>query len=120
MIKNFLLAAAGGAIGSAGRYLLSLLASQLLLRPEYATLTANIVGSFLIGLAGPGMKNEWMLFYTVGICGGFTTFSTFSSQTLRLLHSGQYAAGALYALASVAVSLGMVACGWYCRQKCFG
>lgn len=120
MIKNMLMIAAGGALGSMGRYGLSLLASHLLIRPEWATLTANACGSFLIGLFLPCVNSEWFLFYTVGLCGGFTTFSTFSSQSLRLLHDGQYFWGLLYMAGSVVLSLGMVAFGWYCRQRIGG
>lgn len=120
MIKNILLVAAGGALGSAGRYGLTLLASQLQLRAEWATFAANVLGSLLIGLFLCGPKSEYFLFYTVGICGGFTTFSTFSAQSLRLLHDGQYAWALLYIVGNIAVSLAMVALGWYCRQKIWG
>ena len=117
MIKNLLMIAAGGALGSMGRYGLSLLASQLLIRAEWATLSANALGSFLIGLFMACAKNEWLLFCTVGLCGGFTTFSTFSSQSLRLLHDGHYLWGVLYMTGSVALSLGMVALGLWCGHK---
>ena len=109
--------AAGGALGSAARYGLTLLASQLLVRAEIATLTANVLGSFLIGLAVPDAKSQFTLFYMVGVCGGFTTFSTFSSQTMRMLHDGHFAMGLLYVIASVVISLVMVWCGWWCRNK---
>ena len=117
MLKNFLFIAAGGALGSMCRYALTLLATHLLVRAEWATFAANVCGSFLIGLALSCAKSEYFLFYTVGVCGGFTTFSTFSSQAMRLLHDGEYAGAALYIFGSTAISIGMVALGWYCRQK---
>ena len=120
MVKNMLLIALGGALGSMGRYALTLLASQLSVRAEWATVVANVCGSFLIGLVLPCIKSEYYLFWTVGICGGFTTFSTFSSQAMRLLHDGQHTWALLYILGSVIISLCMVALGWYCQQKIWG
>lgn len=117
MLKNLLLIAAGGALGSIGRYGLTLLASHLLIRAEWGTFAANALGSLLIGLLMSSTKNEYQLFAAVGLCGGFTTFSTFSSQSLQLLHSGQYAQALLYTLGSVSTSIGMVALGWYCQQR---
>lgn len=110
----------GGALGSMGRYALTVLGSQLSVRAEWATLAANLCGSFLIGLAMPGARNEFYLFLTVGVCGGFTTYSSFSSQALQLLRDGQYGTGLLYILATTVLSLLMVGCGWYCRQRIWG
>lgn len=119
-IKAFIWVAAGGALGSMGRYALTVLASLLFIRPEWATFVANVCGSFLIGLALPSARSECQLFYTVGLCGGFTTFSTFSSQSMRLFQDGQYLLGLTYILATTVVSLTMVALGWYCHQKLWG
>ena len=120
MIKDLILTAAGGALGSIGRYAMTLLASQMLVRTEWATFAVNVLGSFLIGLILPDAKSGYMLFFSVGVCGGFTTFSTFSAQSMRLLHDGQYLTGLAYILGTVLVSLAMVALGWYCRQKIWG
>ena len=120
MLKNFLVIALGGALGSMGRYALTVLGSHLAVRGEWTTLAANLCGSFLIGLAMPGARSEFYLFFTVGVCGGFTTYSTFSSQAMRLLHDGQYGTGLLYVLATTVLSLFMVWCGWYCRQRIWG
>lgn len=117
VLKNIVLVAVGGAIGSMCRYGMTLAASLLTVRAEFATISANVLGSFLIGLALPDPDSRLYLFYTAGICGGFTTFSTFSSQTLRLFQNGQYCMGLLYVAATVVISLIMVWCGWYCRQK---
>lgn len=120
MLKNLLLIAAGGALGSLGRYSLTLLAAQLSVAGEWATVAANILGSFLIGLALPGAASPDALFYSVGLCGGFTTFSTFSLQAVRLLRDGQYLPALLYIFGTLAVSLAMVAFGCWCRQKIWG
>lgn len=117
VIKNIVLVAAGGAVGSVCRYGMTLAASHLAVRAEFATMAANILGSFLIGLWIPDSGSRMYLFYTAGVCGGFTTFSTFSSQTMRLFQNGQYALGVLYVAATVIISLIMVWFGWYCRQK---
>jgi len=92
---RLLLVLAGGALGSGGRYLVaSWMADRFGTTFPWGTLTVNIAGSFLIGLiatladerssVGPGMR----LFLIVGVLGGFTTFSSFSLETLRL---AQYA-----------------------------
>lgn len=120
MIKNFLFVAAGGAVGSMLRYGLTLLGSYLSVSGEWTTLLANLLGSFLIGLAIPHSGNPYLLFYTIGLCGGFTTYSTFSLQALRFLHDGQYAIGLLYIIGTTVLSLLMVSLGWYCRQKIWG
>lgn len=120
MIKNMMIIAAGGALGSLARYALTLLSSQLLIRAEWATFAANICGAFLIGLITPDAASEYFLFFAVGICGGFTTFSTFSSQAAQMLHQGQYVMALLYMAGTTVLSLAMVALGWYCRHKIWG
>lgn len=99
---NFLIVGAGGAVGAMLRYGLTLLLAG---QPLIATLTANVVGSFLIGLAMGAAEGRLLLFLTVGLCGGFTTFSTFSSQTLNLIQYGNYTAAFGYAVASVILCL---------------
>lgn len=95
---NFLTVGAGGALGAICRYGLTLLLSG---QPLLATLLANILGSLLIGVAIGSTRGQWQLFLSVGFCGGFTTFSTFSNQTLGLIQSGQWLAAGAYALGSV-------------------
>lgn len=119
MIKNFLFVALGGAIGSMLRYGLTLLGMWLSINGCWATLAANMLGSLLIGLVMPNNNSPLLLLYTVGLCGGFTTFSTFSLQTMRLLHDGQYLLGSVYIVGTTFLSLLMVGLGWYCRQRLF-
>ena len=111
---NLLLVGAGGALGAMGRYGLSLLPW----RGEFPLLTllTNLLGAVLIGfiagLAGRGRLNpSAALFWKTGVCGGFTTFSAFSRETLALLERGKYATGALYACGSVLACLAGVVIG---------
>lgn len=106
---NFLAVGAGGALGAICRYGLTLLISG---QPLVATLLSNIIGSMLIGLAIGSTRGTWQLFLSVGFCGGFTTFSTFSNQTLTLLQSGQWLAAGAYAVGSVGLCLAATIAGF--------
>ncbi len=112
MLKNFIFVGLGGAVGSMLRYAVTLLATAMQISTNWATVAVNVVGSFLIGLflsmCGTG---SWMLLLTVGLCGGFTTFSTFSSQSLTLLQNGQYGAGLAYVFGTLVLCLLFVWCG---------
>lgn len=112
MIKDFLYVGAGGALGSICRYSLTLLAASLPQGGLCATIAANVIGSFLIGMAMVSARGCY-LFCAVGFCGGFTTFSTFSSQSLKLLQSGDYAMAIGYMAASVLLSVASVGLGCY-------
>lgn len=103
MILNLLAVGAGGAIGAIGRYLLTLATAQLTLHPTLGTIAANLFGSLLIGYAMGSAEGRMALFLSVGLCGGFTTFSTFSAQTVALIQSGQLLEAGVYAIASVAL-----------------
>lgn len=102
---GFFFVALGGALGAAGRYALSLIP----VRTEFPfiTLITNILGAMAIGfIAGLlGTRNDLSpnvaLFWKTGVCGGFTTFSTFSLEAWQLLEKGNYLLSALYALLSV-------------------
>lgn len=107
----YLLVALGGALGSVGRFWLSgLIARQAGETFPWGTLLVNVSGSFVIGLfatlSGPEgrlLVPAWFRqpFFMLGVCGGYTTFSSFSLQTLSLLEAGQ----ALYAAGNVALSV---------------
>lgn len=83
----------------------------------WGTFIVNITGSFLVGLIaryGSGsaaMSAELKVGLLVGLCGGYTTFSAFSLETVRLLQEGQWLRGAAYVLGSVVVSLAATAIG---------
>ena len=111
MPSNVLLVAAGGAIGAAARYLLGGFV-QAHLGPGFpwGTFFVNVTGSFLIGvvlvLVERGtLPSEARLFLAVGILGGYTTFSTFSYETLRLLAAGEAGGVLLNALGQLLIGL---------------
>ena len=112
----YLWVALGGAIGSVSRYWLSgVVASRFGESFPWGTLVINVTGSFVIGIfaaltlpevSGPN-RLTIVQFVMVGICGGYTTFSSFSLQTLNLLRTGEW----LYAIGNVvgSVALCMIA-----------
>jgi CrcB protein len=108
MFQTLPLIALGGALGSVLRYLLvSAIGAPL------GTLAVNILGSLAIGalFAGLGAREGWQLFLMTGVLGGFTTFSAFSLDTLKLIEAGQTPQALAYVGASVALSLAAVALG---------
>lgn len=100
-LLNILAVGAGGAIGAVARYLATLAVGVTTLHPTLGTLAVNVVGSFLIGALMVRTDGRTALLTTVGVCGGFTTFSTFSAQTLALMQGGCYLQAGLYAVGSV-------------------
>ncbi len=112
---NALLVFVGGGIGSLLRYGVQLAIGAHAF--PVATLAVNAAGSFLIGcFGGLGMRFAWRecacLLLTTGLCGGFTTFSTFSKEALGLLQSGAYGAFSLYVMGSVALGIAASALGF--------
>ncbi len=111
---TYLWIALGGALGSVARYAGSNLAATWLGGAfPWGTLIVNVLGSLLIGffaaLTGPGgrlyVSSDVRLFVMVGICGGYTTFSSFSLQTLDLLRDGAVARAGLNVVGSVTLCL---------------
>lgn len=106
--------ALGGALGSLARFYLSE-AVGLLAGPAvpWGTLLVNVSGSFVIGVVagGGGEHGRWIesafarQFVMVGVCGGYTTFSAFSLQTVGLIETGEIGRAGAYVLASVALCL---------------
>lgn len=101
----------GSFIGGVGRYLISLLIQNKFLSTfPYGTLAVNIIGCFLIGvvyaLSDKGSVNmEWRLFFATGVLGGFTTFSSFSNDTISMMRDGQYWHAFAYVAFSVIIGL---------------
>lgn len=103
----------GGALGSVTRYLVGIGSGKLFgVDFPWGTLIINVTGSFLIGLFVGMFATRWDLpqavrvFLTVGICGGYTTFSTFSLDAFYLMERGQAVAAGAYMIGSVVLSVG--------------
>ena len=111
---TYLLVAIGGAFGSTLRYWLGgLIANAVGQTFPWGTLVINVTGSLAIGLFGAltapdgrvFVPGEWRQFFMVGICGGYTTFSSFSLQTLTLANDGEWGWAGLNIVLSVALCL---------------
>ncbi|HUI94237.1 MAG TPA: fluoride efflux transporter CrcB [Xanthobacteraceae bacterium] len=109
-MANYLWIALGGALGTMGRYLVSGLVAQLIGETfPWGTLLINVTGSFIIGLfatlTGPDGRyfvgSTARQFVMTGMCGGYTTFSSFSLQTQNLVNDGEW----FYAGANVSLSV---------------
>lgn len=108
---NCLAVGAGGFLGAVLRYLCSLLPLGRDGGFPVGTLLVNVLGAFAIGLiaAAAALSPRMILFLKTGICGGFTTFSTFALETSGLLQAGRLLAAAAYVVLSVLLSVGAVA-----------
>lgn len=107
----------GGFLGTVCRYLLSLIPLTDKTGFPFITLAINVLGAFAIGiLAGlsakyTGANADLMAFLRVGVCGGFTTFSTFALEITNLFGSGRAWAGAMYVLLSLILGVAAVLAG---------
>ena len=111
MISTLSLVAMGGAIGASLRYLFGVAAMRLTGPSDFplAVLTVNIIGSFIMGLfvvfaAHKGLT-QFSPFVMTGVLGGFTTFSSFSLETVTLIERGQIGAAGIYVALSVGLSV---------------
>lgn len=105
--------AVGSALGGVSRYLLGGLVQRHVTGGfPTGTLIVNLTGSFLLGLLmslvaeSQSLTPELRALLTIGFCGGYTTFSAFSLETILLLQQGQWTRGTLYVLLSVVLALG--------------
>ena len=114
-LRNILLVALGGALGSVCRHLISKLSLGTF---PWGTLTVNILGSLLIGLLTGLMLRgsvspEMKLLLVTGFCGGFTTFSTFANESFSMMRTGDVLLSALYIGVSVVVGVLAVYAGMH-------
>ncbi|NVZ85753.1 fluoride efflux transporter CrcB [Pseudomonas sp. D6002] len=117
MLKSLVVIAVGASLGAWLRWLLGMKLNALFPTIPPGTVVANMVGGYIIGLAiaflaaSPTLSPEWRLLIITGFCGGLTTFSTFSAETVALIQEGRL----LWALGSVSLhvvgSLAMTAAG---------
>ena len=115
----------GGALGSIARYWLALWMLPLSRSLPWGTITINIVGSFAIAFFGTvtlatgrhPLPETVRLFFMVGVCGGFTTFSSFSLQTLELLRAGATGRALANILLSVLLCIAAVTLGFLAGER---
>ena len=114
----------GAAVGGVSRYYLSTSLQQRLgVAFPWGTLVVNVTGSLLLGfliryaLATPAVSVELRALLTTGFCGGYTTFSTFSYETVALIEEGQYDRAGAYVFGSVILSLLATLCGFIVARE---
>ena len=117
MLKSLLVIAVGASLGAWLRWLLGMKLNALFPSIPPGTVVANMFGGYIIGLAiaflaaSPTLSPEWRLLIITGFCGGLTTFSTFSAETVALIQEGRL----VWALGSISLhvagSLAMTAAG---------
>lgn len=112
---NFVFVGLGGALGAIGRYAISMIPIKT--EFPFLTLITNILGAVLIGFisgmvsAKQDVSQNTVLFWKTGVCGGFTTFSTFSLEAYELFEKGSNILGLVYAVVSVVSCILGIVCG---------
>jgi len=117
MLKPILVISVGAALGALLRWALGLRLNFLFPALPPGTLAANLIGSYVIGVAmawfatAPSIPAEWRLLIVTGFCGGLTTFSTFSAEVVLLLQQGRLAMAGATVAAHVVGSVAMTFAG---------
>lgn len=116
-MRELIMVALGGALGASARYGLDLAGASLRLHPTLAIGVANVAGSFVIGIVTAAIilphaeQGIWRYGIAIGLLGGFTTFSTFSMQTIGLFMDGRWLPAVANVLLSVVLCLSACAAG---------
>lgn len=112
MSRILLLVGLGGSIGSIGRYLVASYFTKIIPAAfPYGTFIVNITGCLAIGIVYglserfSWLTPEWRIFLATGICGGYTTFSSFAYENVKLVQEGNYLAFAMYSITSFVLGL---------------
>lgn len=118
-MKSLLAVIIGGSVGCIIRWLLAVRLNALFPNLPPGTLVVNLVGGFIIGAAmawflrHPHIDPAWRLLVITGLCGGMTTFSTFSAEVFTLLQAGNYGWAFTSLLVHVTGSIMMTALGFF-------
>jgi CrcB protein len=117
-MQQFFIVGIGSFLGGGLRYLISVFFNQKI-NPDfpYATLSVNLLGCLLIGVfyslfEKSIINNDWKLFLTTGLCGGFTTFSAFSIESLQLFKQGNLVAMLMYIIISIVLGIALTYAGY--------
>lgn len=120
MLKSILLVGVGSFFGGALRYAVSMFMKGVCGNAfPWGTLLVNLVGCFVFGvifaLFGKygSTNNGWCLLLTTGVCGGFTTFSTFANESMLMLQNGNWGGFVGYVTTSLVVGFALVALGYW-------
>ncbi|MBR6628051.1 MAG: fluoride efflux transporter CrcB [Lachnospiraceae bacterium] len=111
---NILSVGLGGFIGAVCRYLIGLIPINETANFPIKTFAVNVIGCVVIGIVtvvaakNTSLNSHMLLFLKVGMCGGFTTFSTFALETANLMKNGNLMISFLYVLGSVLVGVGVI------------
>ena len=120
LIKSLCLVGLGSFVGGALRYLISTWMKNACSQGfPWATLMVNLVGCFLIGLLFglfgrySSTSHPWCLLLTTGLCGGFTTFSTFANESFQMLQNGHWGGFLAYASISMIAGISLTGFGYW-------
>ena len=120
MIKSILIVGVGSFVGGALRYIISVVMKNVCGSGfPWRTLVVNLLGCFLFGLIFAlfskynSLYNPLCLLLTTGICGGFTTFSTFANESMQMLRGGNTIGFIIYVASSVLIGILLIAFGYY-------